>query len=233
MGKTYAFSDLHGDEFLWNSISNFLKPDDVAYCLGDVCDRGPGGIKMMQEILKDKRIIYLKGNHEEMLLDAINTPNLDKYDLRIIEKNGGLKTLQDYLALPQNEQEELKKQLKELPIVTMWFNKNNVSRVLLSHAGMSMNEVFTWEQEKHFKNYLWGRHHIEEDAWNNLVFPNIYIVHGHTPVQTIKPGYGAEILITCNEHKYNIDLGTPTSKTAVLLDLETFEPIYFSHIDNN
>ena len=36
MSKTYAFSDLHGDEFLWNCISNYLKPGDIAYCLGDV-----------------------------------------------------------------------------------------------------------------------------------------------------------------------------------------------------
>ena len=233
MGKTYAFSDLHGNYALWRSIANYLGDNDVAYCLGDVCDRGPDGIKIMQEIFKDKRIIYLKGNHEELLLDAINTPNLDKYDLDIIEKNGGLKTLQDFKALPQDEQEQLKKKLEELPIVTMWFHKNQTTQVLLSHAGMAMNEVFTWEQEKHFKNYLWGRHHIEEDSWNNLVFPNIYIVHGHTPVQTIDPENGAKVLITCKEHKYNIDLGTPTSNKIALLNLETFEPIYFYDIDNN
>jgi hypothetical protein len=226
MSKTYAFSDLHGDEFLWNCISNYLKPGDIAYCLGDVCDRGPDGIKMMQEILKDKRIIYLKGNHEEMLLNAITTYNLDGY-------SGEIKTLQDYLSLPQDEQDELKKQLEELPIVTMWFHPNQITKVLLSHAGISCDNIYTWEQKKHFDNYLWGREHIKEDEWKNDIFPNVYIVHGHTPVQTIKPDQGAEVLITCNEHKYNIDLGTPTSKTAVLLDLETFEPIYFSHIDNN
>ena len=37
-----------------------------------MCDRGPDGIKMMQEILKDKRIIYLKGNpRRNVILNAI------------------------------------------------------------------------------------------------------------------------------------------------------------------
>lgn len=210
-----------------------MGENDVAYCLGDVCDRGPDGIKIMQEMLEDKRIIYLQGNHEQMLLDSVNLDIVDQYDEKIIKYNGGWKTLQDFKALPHDQQEDLKKKISELPIVCIWFNQEQTKRVFLCHAGCHGSMLHTWDDRKHFHKYVWDRGHITETDWNELFFPNVYIVHGHTPVQTINPEHGAKILRYCNEHKIDIDLGTPSSNRVALLDLDTFEPIYFDDIDNN
>ena len=61
MNKIYAFSDLHGNLDLWKHIQNFLDDSDTAFCLGDCCDRGLYGIKIMQDILNDSRIINNNG----------------------------------------------------------------------------------------------------------------------------------------------------------------------------
>ena len=50
----YAFTDIHGNYNLWLAIKNYCKEDDEIFFLGDAIDRGPDGIKIMQELFKDK-----------------------------------------------------------------------------------------------------------------------------------------------------------------------------------
>ena len=59
----YAFADLHGNGLLWDKIKAFLKPEDRAYFLGDAIDRGPDGWRIMNEIIADERITYIKENN--------------------------------------------------------------------------------------------------------------------------------------------------------------------------
>ena len=75
---TYAFTDIHGNYNLWKQIKNFLRPEDKVYFLGDACDRGKDGFKIMKELLFDSRVIYLKGNHEQLMIDAFM--NLEEGD---------------------------------------------------------------------------------------------------------------------------------------------------------
>jgi serine/threonine protein kinase len=65
---------------------------------------------------------------------------------------------------------------------------------------------------------------------------NEYCVHGHTPVMYMKeivrfmnfePVVDGEIYKYCGGHKINIDLGSFKTHRACLLNLDTFEPIYF------
>ena len=51
----------------WNSIVN---PEDEVYCLGDCGDRGPDGYRIMTEVLGTSNITYLKGNHEDLFVQA-------------------------------------------------------------------------------------------------------------------------------------------------------------------
>ena len=89
---TYAFSDLHGDYQLWTAIKNYCKDDDILFFLGDVNDRGNDGIKILQEMIDDPRIIYILGNHEDMLLgyieDGLSRSLQDKTSKEIINANG-------------------------------------------------------------------------------------------------------------------------------------------------
>ena len=70
--KTYAISDVHG---LWPKFSDFLdtlEPDDIVYVLGDVIDRGPEGIQILQYIIDHPdQFKMVIGNHEDMMLRYI------------------------------------------------------------------------------------------------------------------------------------------------------------------
>ena len=71
MGKIYVSSDWHGCGDVAKRALNYLKEDDTLYFLGDAIDRGNDGANMMLDLLEDSRVIYLKGNHEDLLEDIL------------------------------------------------------------------------------------------------------------------------------------------------------------------
>lgn len=229
---TYAFTDLHGNYKLWDSIHNYLKKDDIAFCLGDCCDRGPDGIKIMQEMLIDSRIIYLLGNHEVMLVDAVNKSfeSLDDYDKYILKENGTLETLYKYQELKKEQQEDLINKLNQLPIKYLYINKDN-KKIFLSHAGCNPPHMFNANDIR----FIWDRKHLTTEKWE--WDSDLFIVHGHTPVQTLqgpteeRPN-ADQVLFYCNNHKIDLDLGSFVNNVVALLNLDTFEVLYFI-VDNN
>ena len=80
---TYTSSDWHGCYWVWKQIKNILQPDDKLYFLGDACDRSDDGWQIIKELLNDPRIIYLKGNHEDLLVKAIGNITLDSFNENI------------------------------------------------------------------------------------------------------------------------------------------------------
>ena len=99
----YALSDLHGNLELLREIQKFLNENDIVYFLGDGGDRGPRPWETIKEIYKDKRFIYMKGNHEDMLVkavvDYIDYECLD-YSFQMLASNGGEKTFFDFIDQP-------------------------------------------------------------------------------------------------------------------------------------
>lgn len=65
-------SDIHGDKKRFESVLSQikLKSADRLYILGDVIDRFPDGIELIQRIRKMKNARLLLDNHEYMMLDA-------------------------------------------------------------------------------------------------------------------------------------------------------------------
>ena len=108
----YIIADIHG---CYNEYINFLKKikftdKDTLYILGDVVDRGPEPIKILQDMMKRKNVVRFIGNHEFMMytilkkltveITAENCENyLDaddilKYNLWL--QNGGYTTLKQF-----------------------------------------------------------------------------------------------------------------------------------------
>lgn len=232
MNKVYAFCDIHGMYNLWKQISEYCDKTDKIYFLGDAADRGPDGIKIIEELLADKRIVYLKGNHEDFLI-KIGTEILEGHtsSIRLWHENGGASTIAGLLEKKENEVWDLIYKLNALPQVCEYINKQG-QKIILSHAG----DVLTYRKEydRHGgSNYLWDRDHLTWDFEEDITDDMPYIVHGHTPVPAL-PHFGIypesyfKIYKYCKGHKIDIDLGCFTTQRVALLDLDTLEPIYFT-----
>lgn len=75
-GRTLAIGDIHGCDRAFELLLSKLDivAEDTLVVLGDVVDRGPGSrgaIDLLLEFQKKCRLIFLMGNHEQMMLDAL------------------------------------------------------------------------------------------------------------------------------------------------------------------
>lgn len=244
--STYAFSDLHAQYGLWTQIKNFIKPEDTVYCLGDCVDRGDVGLAVLNEVMQTPNITLLRGNHEDFIssigLEILKydlDDGRDRYDLLSLWRiNGGDDTIKDFNRLSRKEKISLVKQVNNLPTHVEYINTNG-DIIYLSHAGRQPDTAEipdTGFGSIPLNNYLWDRSHLAETKWRGK--ENEYCVHGHTPIAYMYyymmendnieiPKSRFEIFRYCEGHKINIDLGSFDTHRACLLDLDTFEPIYF------
>ena len=89
-------SDIHGHEGRFNSIMKQinLQYNDTLYILGDVVDRNKNGIRILRKLMDMPNVKMLLGNHELMMLDAIQTlkdnpKDRYSYEMRLWYNNGG------------------------------------------------------------------------------------------------------------------------------------------------
>ena len=78
MSRTIAFGDIHGmyERFEKLLIMIDLRKDDKLIFLGDYCDRGPNTKAVVDKLISIQLkydTVFIKGNHEEMLLSASNS----------------------------------------------------------------------------------------------------------------------------------------------------------------
>lgn len=239
MNKTYAFTDLHGIYDLWAQIRDYCDETDTLYFLGDAADRGLDGLKIIKELIADKRVIYLLGNHEEMMLNTIQCylPNFDgsidpmETEEWIWMQNGGYSTLDDFKQESDAMKIAIFRELQKLKDHTKYINKNNQT-IYLCHAGTQFNWRGYWSMSnyRNFNHYTWDRRHFrlpwEKDE-------NSFMVHGHTPVHYVCLSEGwdpdltedgdVKILKYCDGHKIDLDLLSIETKRAALFNLDTLE----------
>jgi serine/threonine protein phosphatase 1 len=101
-----------------------LQAEDTLYILGDVVDRYPGGIAILEEIIESPNMKMLLGNHEHMMLNAIypyedglpwrRNPGLQ--DIRLWYGNNGLITEKELNKLDEQRKERIFHFLKSLPL---------------------------------------------------------------------------------------------------------------------
>jgi serine/threonine protein phosphatase 1 len=101
-GRTLAIGDVHGCGKALATLLELVRPnsDDLVVALGDFVDRGPQSresIDMLLELEQRCSFVALLGNHEEMMLDAVQSPA----DLTGWLMYGGLETLFSYKIPPE------------------------------------------------------------------------------------------------------------------------------------
>ena len=103
--RVYAVGDIHGRCDLFETVIAAIDADDAArgtaqttvVLLGDLIDRGPdsaGVIKAARAWSTRRHVRILMGNHEEMLLSALESEDVLRNFLRF----GGRETVLSYLA---------------------------------------------------------------------------------------------------------------------------------------
>lgn len=124
---TYVLSDIHGlqDRFVAMLELIQFQKEDTLYILGDVIDRGPDGIALLQRIRKEANMILLMGNHEHMMMQYYDAQDALKHGGDILssmecihrwELNHNKPTKQAFEALSKEEQTELRSYIKRLPL---------------------------------------------------------------------------------------------------------------------
>jgi serine/threonine protein phosphatase 1 len=129
MNKVYACTDLHGQYDLWKKISNYCDKTDTIYFLGDAIDRGKNGDKILIELLNDPRVIYLRGNHEQLMIDSapyLFGEEADDIDFYTWIYNEGKDTYENlFLNKPIDYTKKIIADLKKLPTFASYINKKN------------------------------------------------------------------------------------------------------------
>ena len=224
---TYACSDLHGRYDLYLQIKQFLKPEDKVYFLGDAGDRGPDSWKLIKTILQDSQFTYLKGNHEDMLVEAME--DYIKYDGLMSEayallcSNGGEHTFEEWTL--EHYSTSWWHILKSLPTHIEYDNAQGF-HLMLTHAGFTPNKT----KMPTIDNLLWDRSHIT-DSWPEDCANTVLIIHGHTPIphlaNRLRVEYEPGAFWYCDNHKICLDTGAFATNYTCLLDLDTFDEHIF------
>ena len=97
--KLFAVSDIHGYATLLKSALNAAgyEPDNenhLLVCCGDLFDRGTENLEILKFFEKLDRKIMIKGNHEERLLEILDTGRLGSHDFL----NGTTETIQEFFG---------------------------------------------------------------------------------------------------------------------------------------
>lgn len=237
MNRIFAVSDLHGRYDLWQEIKNYIDETDKIYFLGDACDRGPDGVKLIMELLTDPQVTYICGNHEQFVMDYLIS--FEDYpfgfDTPLWLSNGGRPTMEALNELTTSMQKRLLTDLIKLPKRVDIINKNE-QNICLTHAGtsidMTIEELIRTERVHRCAHpYIWDREHFYERWPDGEEYKNWYVVHGHTPVQLLQysitddrshlQNFNPDIYIYDEGHKIDIDLCTIASNKVALFDLDS------------
>jgi serine/threonine protein phosphatase 1 len=197
-GRLLAVGDVHGRPDLLQTLLQRVvpTPDDQTVFLGDYIDRGPDPYGVIEYLLdfgkKLPDTIFLKGNHEAMLLDFLAGRNQLLYLL-----NGGATTLMGYrqdghIRIPPAHQ-------AFFDSLRLWYE---TSRFIFVHAGLRPGlpparqdpEDLLWIREEFLESdYDWGK----------------TVVFGHTPVAT--PYFA--------ENRIGLDTGAGHGRTLTCCDV--------------
>lgn len=218
----YVMSDIHGCFYQFKQALELIQfsSKDTLYVLGDVIDRGPASIELLNYMMMSDNIIPLIGNHEVMAMTLL--PKLcteiteENYDSTLTEddllsldhwtQDGGHATLTQFQKLEREQMEMILDYLDEFSLIEEVRVKDK--NYVLVHAGLLRNDLSLTQLR------------IEECVFVStpVTLENRIIVCGHTPTSTgsieFEPG------------QIHIDCGCVFGGQLGVLCLDTLETFY-------
>ncbi|MBR0860672.1 serine/threonine protein phosphatase [Bradyrhizobium diazoefficiens] len=188
MSKTYALGDVHGCLDQLQRLVELCERDagegrSKLVFLGDYIDRGPdsrGVIEFLMDLQKwsPDEIICLRGNHEDLLLAALEGEDAELN----WRQNGAQSTLNSYNARsPRDIPLKHIDWIRSLPL----FHDDGMR--FFVHAGVHPDKPLDQQRRR---DLLWIR---EPFLSSNKDFGRL-IVHGHTPIPSGNPDQRANRL---------------------------------------
>lgn len=225
MNKVYACSDIHGVIDLWKQIDEFTNSTDKIYFLGDAIDRGPHSWKTFKAIYLNQKVEYIKGNHEDMLVNAMKGYDKysNEYEYRLWMNNGGIETVDDFFD--DEFKEDWIREIENLPTHLKYVNKNG-EEIYMSHAGFTLHKIGDDIMVPDDKDLIWDRNHLYSNFFDESC-ANCFSVFGHTPIQTQEAYFDEPGALYLPGNKICIDNGAFFSGQCCLLDLDTFDEHIF------
>lgn len=203
----YCISDLHGELDKFQRMLNVIQfsASDHLYIIGDVIDRGPLGVDILQRIMDAPNMTMLLGNHEQMCLDTLGPRN--QFGARDLwRQNGGAPTYRELLyhrSAP--EKNRILRFLSGLP-----------DHLELSVGGRRFHLVHGCPgQDRNTR--IWGR--VDTDS--KSPYPGAICVVGHTPTPFLTGRFEEDFSIWHGDGILDIDCGcgnlhTPHRRLACL-----------------
>lgn len=236
--RAYIIGDVHGEDARLESLHEAVLAHHLAaggpavlVHLGDLIDRGPDSRGVVERVMRLQSapppmldIFCLRGNHEQMLLDALASD--DPEDIDFWRRNGGDETLASYeRALKSGAEgrgtdwracidEAHRDWLEALP----YFWEHPAQGWLCVHAGIDPAtwprcdaEILLWTRSERF---------FDPRRWpKRRELAGLFVIHGHTPTQDFMPDLRGQRL--------NIDTGAVYGGPLTCAVLQANAPVSF------
>lgn len=176
--KTFVLGDSHGAYKALKQVlekSSFDYENDRLICLGDVADGWPEVPELIEELLKIKNLVFIRGNHDQWLKDFLKDGK--QPDVWVLQ--GGASSKDSYLF---RRPELMKKHLDFLEKNRRFYFVDEENRCYV-HGGLEPgvpmeeqnNQVLMWDRR------LWDERHRSDQKRQLLMqFKEIYC--GHTSI---------------------------------------------------
>lgn len=175
-GSDYVIADIHGCyEKLNNTLCsvNFNFETDRVFCVGDMVDRGPDSLKVLN-LLDTNWFFSVLGNHEYMAVQYLGLYG----DATWYASNGG----QWFIDLPEFEQRRVvMNYIAMLPVAIEVETPIGLVGIIHADCPDDWLDVREHTREENLLGWIWNRDRYKYN--DNTVIDNIRIVyHGHTVV---------------------------------------------------
>ncbi|MEM5515626.1 metallophosphoesterase family protein [Henriciella sp. AS95] len=207
----YAIGDVHGEAEMLDKLhaAIFARHEREhprarlkLIHLGDYIDRGPDSCGVIETLMKlegrdDVEVVNLRGNHEQMMLDAYEDGASHNGARMHWLMNGGDATLESYAHRGFEDPPQSHMQwLHQLPSLYL----ENERKIAFVHAGVDPKSFPNCDRRIH----LWSRspRFYDPTRWDNGELKGWQVVHGHTPTKDFEPqAAGAPA------RRFNLDTG--------------------------
>ena len=224
---TYVMADIHGEYEKFTRLLDRIgfSERDTLYVLGDVIDRGRGGVEVLRDMMARPNVIPIIGNHESLALTTFKAilcgkpPEVFKRSrsYRIWKECGGAVTARAFAALDRERQRQIVSYVESFSVyreLTVAGQAFHLSHTLPPYdPSRDIHEVTVTE-------FVWGEPDYGKRYDEHTVF-----ITGHTPTGLLDPAFAGRIW-RGNGH-LAIDCGAPFEGGRLgCICLETMEEYY-------